>query len=89
MGPFLTLYYGVFRRQLDAHTVQVTEALRARLGLAGRLLHGGIFEEILFRWGLMGLLVWLGRSCLGQLMPSPSGWQFYWLGSCLRRSFTR
>ena len=65
--PFLGLYYGVFRPRLDAHTVQVTEALRARLGLAGRLLHGGIFEEVLFRWGVMGLLVWLGTLLNGSV----------------------
>jgi hypothetical protein len=67
MGPFLAAYYGYFRPRLDPATVRVTEAMRERLGLAGRLLYGGIYEELLFRWGLISLFVWLGTLLTGSV----------------------
>jgi membrane protease YdiL (CAAX protease family) len=64
---FLLLYYLVFRRILDDETVSSMEALRSRLGLAGRMLYGGIVEELLIRWGLMNLLVWLFARIFGEI----------------------
>jgi hypothetical protein len=62
--------YLFFRPRLDVATVQGMEKLRMELGLAGRVLYGGIVEEVLFRWGVMSLLVWLGARLLGD--PSPA-----------------
>jgi hypothetical protein len=56
---FLLLYYLVFRRLLDAASVQAMERLRMQNGIIGRVLYGGIVEEVLMRWGLMSLIAWL------------------------------
>lgn len=57
--PFLLAYYGFFRPRLDAHTVEHMEGLRLTLGLPGRLLYGGIYEEVFTRWGLQVVFMWL------------------------------
>jgi hypothetical protein len=63
-------YYLFFRPRLDAQTVRSMEMLRMDLGLWARLLYGGIVEEVLFRWGVMTLLVWLGALLLGSATPA-------------------
>lgn len=63
--PFLAVYYGFLRSRLDPQTVVVMESLRRNLGVAGRLLYGGIVEEVMVRWGLMGVLAWLGTVVVG------------------------
>jgi hypothetical protein len=62
-------YYMFFRPRLDPETVSAMEGLRMRLGLSGRILYGGIVEEVLFRWGVMTFGVWLGTLFTG----TPSG----------------
>lgn len=62
---FVAAYYRVFRPRLDAETVRCMDGLRCSLGIGGRVLYGGIVEEVLTRWGLMGLLVWLGSQLAG------------------------
>lgn len=64
---FLAVYYGWYRPRLDDTSVTAMEELRQKLGLRGRLLYGGVFEEVLARWGLMSLLVWLGKLLLGSV----------------------
>ncbi len=71
--PFLLAYYGYILPRLGKKTVKVVEEIRIQLGLAGRLLYGGIVEEILTRWGLMTLLVWLGSLVVGTASP-PVTW---------------
>ncbi len=66
---FLALYYGWFRRRLDAVTLRALEGLRNGIGLWGRVLYGGIAEEVLTRWGLMSLLAWLFSLALGGTGP--------------------
>jgi hypothetical protein len=66
---FVAAYYGFFRPRLDRQTVEAMEGLRNGLGVWGRVLYGGIAEEVLTRWGLMTLLVWLGSL----LVPGSSG----------------
>lgn len=63
---FLLVYYQVIRPRLDVQTVMITETLRRRLGIWSRLLYGGIVEEVIVRWGLMGLIVWLMTLIIGQ-----------------------
>lgn len=72
---FLLAYYGVIRPRLSTKTLDAVEGIRIQLGLAGRLLYGGIVEEILTRWGLMTLLVWLGAQLVGE--PADA---VFWLG---------
>jgi hypothetical protein len=66
---FVAAYYLYFRRILDMETVQAMEELRNGIGMAGRLLYGGIAEEVLTRWGLMTLFVWLGSLLTGDAGP--------------------
>jgi hypothetical protein len=65
--PFLAAYYLVFRPRLDEESVRVVEGFRMHLGLWSRVLYGGIVEEVISRWGLMTLLVWLGSLLAGQV----------------------
>lgn len=67
---FVVVYYGVVRSRLDARTLKISEYLRQRLGIWGRLLYGGIVEEVLTRWGLMSLLIWVGVSLFGDTTSS-------------------
>lgn len=41
-------------------SLQFTKATRDLLTTFGGIFYGGIFEELLCRWGLMSLLIWLG-----------------------------
>ena len=67
--PFLIAYYGYLRSRLGKETVKVVEEIRIQLGLSGRMLYGGLVEEILTRWGLMTLIVWLGALAIDPLTP--------------------
>jgi hypothetical protein len=67
---FVATYYGFFRPRLDEETRERWDDLRNGLGIWARLLYGGIAEEVLARWGLMSLLVWLGARVFGE--PSPA-----------------
>jgi len=66
---FVLAYYRIFRPRLSSEEIRITEGFRMNMGLAGRVLYGGIVEEILMRWGLMSLFVWLGAAIFGS--PGP------------------
>ena len=61
--PLVGAYELVFRRIIDAETIDAVDTLRRRLGIGARLLYGGIVEEVLVRWGVMNLVLW-GISAL-------------------------
>ncbi len=63
---FVAAYFWFFRRKLDAPTLAAIEAMRTSLGMSARILYGGIVEEVLIRWGLMTLFVWLGVLLVGE-----------------------
>ena len=63
---FLLVYYRLFRPRMDRANLALSEKLRRELGLAGRLLYGGVYEEVLTRWGLMTLCVWLLSMVVGR-----------------------
>jgi membrane protease YdiL (CAAX protease family) len=65
----ILLYYAVFRPRLDEQTRSISERLLLQMGIVARVLFGGIFEEILFRWGIMSLLAWLGFKLIGVVTP--------------------
>ena len=67
---FVAAYYLFSRPRLDEQTVSSMEELRNSIGIWGRVLYGGIAEEVITRWGLMSLLVWLGTSLAGS--PNPA-----------------
>jgi len=66
---FVAAYYLIFRPRLDKGTVKSMEGLRMKIGFAGRILYGGIVEEIITRWGLLVLIVWLLKVVFGQVSP--------------------
>jgi Type II CAAX prenyl endopeptidase Rce1-like len=68
-GFLIALYYGIFRPQVDRETIALTERLRLEMGLLTRVLIGGVFEEIVYRWGLMGLFAWIGAMLVGTSTP--------------------
>ncbi|UCG26267.1 MAG: CPBP family intramembrane metalloprotease [Chloroflexota bacterium] len=63
---FVAAYYLIFRPRLDPESLAASEGLRQQLGPAGRLLYGGIVEEVIARWGLMTLVVWLLSLVAGE-----------------------
>lgn len=63
-------YYLLFRPRLDGQTVYSMEELRMELGPWARLLYGGVVEEVLFRWGVMTLLAWIGAELFGGPTPA-------------------
>ena len=67
---FVAAYYLYFRPRLEEETVRISERLRVGIGIWGRLLFSGIAEEVIFRWGLMSFLVWLGALAFGSPTPS-------------------
>jgi len=67
MAGLLALYYGIFRPRLPVQDVIRAERLRSEIGLLARALQGGVVEEVVFRWGAMTLLAWLGQSITGEL----------------------
>jgi hypothetical protein len=75
---FLVAYYGYFRPRLDKDTVHTTEDLRGAIGLWGRIFYGAIVEEILVRWGLMTLFLWILSLIVESLTPI-----VYWISILL------
>jgi hypothetical protein len=75
---FLFAYYYFFRPRLDIETVQATEDLRGVIGLWGRIFYGAIVEEILVRWGLMTLFLWILSLIIDPLTPL-----VYWIAILL------
>lgn len=62
---FLLLYYQVFRRRMETEDASRLEELRTSTGFFGRMLMGGVAEEVMFRWGVMSVMAWLTISALG------------------------
>lgn len=63
---FMLAYYMYFVRHLDFQTWWALDNRRLNLKLSGRLLYNGVIEEIIGRWGLMSLFVWLGSLLIGE-----------------------
>jgi hypothetical protein len=56
---WIAAYYLFFRKRIDKKTIQVSEQIRLDLGLWTRIMSGGFVEEVIFRWGILSLSVWL------------------------------
>jgi membrane protease YdiL (CAAX protease family) len=65
---WIVSYYGFIRSRIDPESVLITERLREQIGLATRITSGGITEEIIFRWGLLTVVMW----AVSLLTPSQS-----------------
>ncbi len=68
---FLSLYYKVFRPRMAAEDLGRIEEFRSSMGLLGRMLMGGVAEEVMFRWGVMSVIAWLAVGVVG--MPTGLG----------------
>jgi membrane protease YdiL (CAAX protease family) len=58
-GVILSLWLPLWEASLPADFLAAGEALSGNTPLFIRMLYGGVTEEILLRWGLMTLLIWL------------------------------
>lgn len=67
IAALLVVFWSVVRAQAFA-----APALAFELPLATKLLYGGIVEELLLRWGLMSLFVWIGWRAGGAARPVPA-----------------
>jgi len=72
-GVLLSLVGLVFNSILPAEFIELGESLKP--SLPARFLYGGITEEILMRFGLMTLIVWIASKISGGLNSS-----VYWAG---------
>lgn len=76
----IVLLSGMMMGSLPARFVEVGSALMPPW--YSRILYGGITEELLLRWGVMSLLVWLSYKLL-QGNEQPPKALHYWLGIVL------
>jgi hypothetical protein len=56
----LLYYYGIVGTRVEKEVMMKIDKARSQLGILTRVFYGGVVEEIIFRWGLMSLFVWLG-----------------------------
>jgi hypothetical protein len=75
-GIVVVLVVLLFKPMMLAEYEKLSQSLQ--LTLAARFLYGGITEEILLRFGLMTLIVWLGAKVLKGTKPAA-----YWIGIVL------
>jgi len=70
---------------LSSDFVMKAEELANNTSFLTRILYGGLTEELLLRWGMMTLFVWLGWCIFtkGQGEPSP----FYFVGAIALSAF--
>ena len=68
MAVMLVGFWWVVRAQAFAAPVIALE-----MPLATKLLYGGIVEELLLRWGVMSLFVWIAWRLGGAARPVPAG----------------
>lgn len=66
---FVGVYFGFFRSRIEEESSLLAERARLDMGLPTRILMGGIHEEIVFRWGVMGFLAWVGMKIIGEPTP--------------------
>jgi hypothetical protein len=64
----LPLYHWGTTR-FDPDFFQIADAVRRGMGLPARLLLGGVLEEIVYRWGVLLLVAWIGVQLTGGAGP--------------------
>ncbi len=72
-GTLITISSTIVTPYLPSEMVELANNLEVTL--ANRFLYGGITEEILMRFGVMTLLVWLASKVFKSLSPT-----VYWIG---------
>ncbi|WP_108670516.1 CPBP family intramembrane glutamic endopeptidase [Peribacillus acanthi] len=61
----LLYYYGFLAKNVEKEVLLKIDTARNQLGILTRVFYGGVVEEIIFRWGLMSLVIWLGSFVFG------------------------
>jgi hypothetical protein len=64
--------HAVFKPLLTTETVERISRFGSLLPIPTRLLYGGITEEVLIRWGLMTLLVWIVWRLFQKRLDKPT-----------------
>jgi len=75
-GILLSLVSFIFKPMLPTEFIELGESLQ--LTLVARFLYGGLTEEILMRFGLMTLIVWIASKIFKGTKPI-----VYWIGILL------
>lgn len=55
----LMMYYGYLKPKITVNDYAEIEAHYRQTGILTRVFYGGVLEEVIFRWGLLSLFVWL------------------------------
>ncbi len=66
----------VFKPFISIQALERIEKFTNLVPMATRLLYGGIIEELLLRWGLMTLIVWIAWRVLQRRSPKPASVSF-------------
>lgn len=59
----ILIYYGFFKPLLGKAFYKI-EKHRNSIGIIPRILYASVVEELIFRWGILSLLLWLTQSVL-------------------------
>jgi membrane protease YdiL (CAAX protease family) len=54
----------------EPDTLVLAETVLNRMGLPARIAMGGVFEETVFRWAVLGLIAWAGLRMTGGVGPA-------------------
>lgn len=71
-GLLILLTAALFKPLLTTETIERISKFGAVLPIPTRLLYGGITEEVLVRWGLMTLFVWIGWRVFQKRLAKPT-----------------
>lgn len=55
----LLMYYGYLKPKISPNDYAEIEAHYRQTGILSRVFYGGVIEEVIFRWSLLSLFVWI------------------------------
>lgn len=55
----LLMYYGYLKPKITSKDFTEIEGHYRQTGILSRVFYGGVLEEVIFRWGLLSLFVWI------------------------------
>ncbi|MGC5326841.1 CPBP family intramembrane glutamic endopeptidase [Brevibacillus sp. SYSU BS000544] len=63
----LLYYYGYIVKHTEKDTIKRIDTVRKELGIMPRIFYGGVVEEVIFRWGVVSILVWATSFLIGRI----------------------
>lgn len=75
-GAAITAIWLIARPSMTEQFIARAEGFNKMMPAAVRFLYGGLTEELLLRWGVMTLLVWVIWRLLGKKVKRPAVWMF-------------